>query len=287
MATKRLGRGLEALIHGPNDSPPIKPGVMEIPLEDILANPLQPRKDGLDEKSLQGLVASIKRKGVITPITIKEDDGKYVLIAGERRLRASKLAGLKVIPGYIVSISNESELMEIALIENIQRENLNSIDEAEGYAILQSKFNYSHDSIAKAVGKKRVTISNALRLLKLPRNIINSLRSQKISAGHGRAILMMNTITGMNKLYNLILAKKLSVRESEAIAKGRSSGKIKIASKKSKKTTSPIKMVEDELITILGTKVEIHYLKNGGDIEIHFFSDDDFDRILDLLRSIG
>jgi ParB family chromosome partitioning protein len=260
---------------------------MEIPLKDIFANPLQPRKDGLDEKSLQGLVASIKRKGVITPITIKEDDGKYVLIAGERRLRASKLAGLKVIPGYIVSISNESELMEIALIENIQRENLNSIDEAEGYAILQSKFNYSHDSIAKAVGKKRVTISNALRLLKLPRNIINSLRSQKISAGHGRAILMMNTITGMNKLYNLIIAKKLSVRESEAIAKGRSSGKIKIASKKSKKTTSPIKMVEDELITILGTKVEIHYLKNGGDIEIHFFSDDDFDRILDLLRSIG
>ena len=287
MATKRLGRGLEALIHGPNDSPPIKTGVMEIPLKDILANPLQPRKDGLDEKSLQGLVASIKRKGVITPITIKEDDGKYVLIAGERRLRASKLAGLKVIPGYIVSISNESELMEIALIENIQRENLNSIDEAEGYAILQSKFNYSHDSIAKAVGKKRVTISNVLRLLKLPRNIINSLRSQKISAGHGRAILMMNTITGMNKLYNLIITKKLSVRESEAIAKGKSSGKIKIASKKSKKTTSPIMMVEDELITILGTKVEIHYLKNGGDIKIHFFSDDDFDRILDLLRSIG
>ena len=287
MATKRLGRGLEALIHGPNDSPPIKTGVMEIPLKDILVNPLQPRKDGLDEKSLQGLVASIKRKGVITPITVKEDDGKYVLIAGERRLRASKLAGLKVIPGYIVSISNESELMEIALIENIQRENLNSIDEAEGYAILQSKFNYSHDSIAKAVGKKRVTISNALRILKLPRNIINSLRSQKISAGHGRAILMMNTITGMNKLYNLIITKKLSVRESEAIAKGKSSGKIKIASKKSKKTTSPIMMVEDELITILGTKVEIHYLKNGGDIKIHFFSDDDFDRILDLLRSIG
>ena len=287
MATKRLGRGLEALIHGPADSPSIKSGVMDIPVKDIASNPLQPRKDGLDEKSLQDLISSIKAKGIITPITVQEDNGKYILIAGERRLRASKLAGLKVIPGYIVSISNESELMEIALIENIQRENLNPIDEAEGYAVLQSKFNHSQDSIAKAVGKKRVTISNALRLLKLPRKIINSLRSQTISAGHGRAILMMNTITGMNKLYNLIVTKKLSVRAAEAIAKGKSTGKVKISSNKVKKTSSPVKMVEDELITILGTKVEIQYSKNGGDIEIHFFSDDDFDRILDLLRSIG
>jgi len=287
MATKRLGRGLEALIHGPADSPSIKSGVMDIPVKDIASNPLQPRKDGLDEKSLQDLISSIKAKGIITPITVQEDNGKYILIAGERRLRASKLAGLKVIPGYIVSISNESELMEIALIENIQRENLNPIDEAEGYAVLQSKFNHSQDSIAKAVGKKRVTISNTLRLLKLPRKIINSLRSQTISAGHGRAILMMNTITGMNKLYNLIVTKKLSVRAAEAIAKGKSTGKVKISSKKVKKASSPVKMVEDELITILGTKVEIQYSKNGGNIEIHFFSDNDFDRILDLLRSIG
>ena len=287
MATKRLGRGLEALIHGPADSPLAKSGVIEIPLKDIVANPLQPRKDGLDEKSLQDLVSSIKTKGVITPITVQEDDGKYILIAGERRLRASKLAGLKAIPGYIVTISNESELMEIALIENIQRENLNPIDEAEGYAVLQRKFNHSQESIAKAVGKKRVTISNALRLLKLPKKIINSLRSQTISAGHGRAILMMNTLTGMNKLYDLIVTKKLSVRAAEAIAKGKSTGKVKTASKKVKKNSSPVKMVEDELITLLGTKVEIKYSKNGGDIEIHFFSDDDFDRILDLLRSIG
>ena len=147
MATKRLGRGLEALIHGPADSPSIKSGVTEILLKDIVANPLQHRKDGLDEQSLQDLISSIKTKGVITPITVQEDDGKYILIAGERRLRASKFAGLKAIPGYVVSISNESELMEIALIENIQRENLNPIDEAEGYAVLQRKFN--HKSIQK------------------------------------------------------------------------------------------------------------------------------------------
>ena len=286
MATKRLGRGLEALIHGPADNLSAKSGVMEIPIENIATNPLQPRKDGLDEQSLQELIASIIKKGVITPITVKEDNGKFVLIAGERRLRASKLAGLKDIPVYVVSISNESELMEIALIENIQRENLNPVDEAEGYAVLQSKFNYSQDRIAKTVGKKRVTISNALRLLKLPRIIIGSLRNQTISAGHGRAILMMKTITGMNKLYNLIVTKKLSVRAAEVIAKGKSSGKNKIVTIKPKKSSSPLKMIEDELITIFGTKVEIHHSKKGGDIEIHFFSDGDFDRILDLLRSI-
>ena len=286
MATKRLGKGLEALIQGTSNKPPLESGVMPIPINNIVTNPLQPRKDGLDKKSLQELIASIRKKGVITPITVKKDNDQFFLIAGERRVRASKHAGLKEIPGYIVSISDESELMEIALIENIQRENLNPIDEAEGFAVLQSKYNHSQDSIAKAVGKKRVTVSNALRLLKLPRNIINSLRSQTISVGHGRAILMMKTSRGMNRLFDLIVSKNLSVRAAEAIAKGKSTKKVSVTSKKIRKSSSPLKMIEDELITILGTKVEIHHSKKGGDIEIHFFSDDDFDRILDLLRSI-
>ena len=286
MATKRLGKGLEALIQGTSNKPPLESGVMPIPINNIVTNPLQPRKDGLDKKSLQELIASIRKKGVITPITVKKDNDQFILIAGERRVRASKHAGLKEIPGYIVSISDESELMEIALIENIQRENLNPIDEAEGFAVLQSKYNHSQDSIAKSVGKTRVTVSNALRLLKLPRNIINSLRSQTISAGHGRAILMMKTSRGMNRLFDLIVSKNLSVRAAEAIAKGKSTKKVSVTSKKIRKSSSPLKMIEDELITILGTKVEIHHSKKGGDIEIHFFSDDDFDRILDLLRSI-
>ena len=277
MATKRLGKGLEALIQGTSNKPPLESGVMPIPINNIVTNPLQPRKDGLDKKSLQELIASIRKKGVITPITVKKDNDQFILIAGERRVRASKHAGLKEIPGYIVSISDESELMEIALIENIQRENLNPIDEAEGFAVLQSKYNHSQDSIAKSVGKKRVTVSNALRLLKLPRNIINSLRSQTITAGHGRAILMMKTSRGMNRLFDLIVSKNLSVRAAEAIAKGKSTKKVSVTSKKIRKSSSPLKMIEDELITILGTKVEIHHSKKGGDIEIHFFSDDDFD----------
>ena len=240
MATKRLGKGLEALIQGTSNKPPLESGVMPIPINNIVTNPLQPRKDGLDKNSLQELIASIRKKGVITPITVKKDNDQFILIAGERRVRASKHAGLKEIPGYIVSISDESELMEIALIENIQRENLNPIDEAEGFAVLQSKYNHSQDSIAKSVGKKRVTVSNALRLLKLPRNIINSLRSQTISAGHGRAILMMKTSRGMNRLFDLIVSKNLSVRAAEAIAKGKSTKKVSVTSKKIRKSSSPL-----------------------------------------------
>jgi len=286
MAAKRLGRGLEALIHGPEKADLGRPGVTEMPIENIVANPLQPRKDGLDEKSLEELIASIKQKGVITPITVQQDEDNFILIAGERRLRASKLAGLKQIPGYVITISDESEMMEIALIENIQRENLNPIDEAEGYAILQSKFNRSQSDIASAVGKKRVTISNALRLLKLPRDIKNSLRDRKVSAGHGRAILMMKTAAGMMKLYKMIIEEAISVRAAEAIAKGQSTKKSKHTSRKSLVPNPQIRSVENELITVLGTKVRLHYSKKGGRIEIQFFSDDDLDRVLDLLRSI-
>ena len=286
MAAKRLGRGLEALIHGSEGSDLGHSGVADIPIENIVTNPLQPRKDGLDEKSLEELIASIKQKGVITPITVQQDKDNFILIAGERRLRASRLAGLRRIPGYVVTISDESEMMEIALIENIQRENLNPIDEAEGYAILQSKFNRSQSDIASAVGKKRVTISNALRLLKLPSDIKNSLRDKKISAGHGRAILGMKTTAGMMKLYKMIIEKDLSVRVAEAFSKGKSTKKSKHTRSKSVETNHQIRSIENELISVLGTKVRLHHSKKGGKIEIHFFSDDDLDRVIDLLRSI-
>ena len=286
MAAKRLGRGLEALIHGPEGSDLGHSGVTDIPIENIVTNPLQPRKDGLDEKSLEELIASIKQKGVITPITVQQDKDNFILIAGERRLRASRLAGLKRIPGYVITISDESEMMEIALIENIQRENLNPIDEAEGFAILQSKFKRSQGDIASAVGKQRVTIANALRLLKLPSDIKNSLRDRKISAGHGRAILGMKTTAGMMKLYKMIIEKDLSVRVAEAFTKGKSTKKSKHTRSKSVGTNHQIRSIENELISVLGTKVRLHHSKKGGKIEIQYFSDDDLDRVLDLLRSI-
>ena len=206
MATKRLGKGLEALIRPYEEmQTPVPAGVTEIALSKIKANPNQPRKDGLDNTSLEELVASIKEKGVITPITVREFDKGFMLVAGERRWRASKLAGLKKIPVYIVEVADDAEHMEMALIENIQRENLNSIEEAEAYKVLQNDFNLDQTAIAKAVGKKRVTISNSLRLLNLPAEIKASLRKGEISAGHGRAVLAMKTPATQIKLWQRFL----------------------------------------------------------------------------------
>ena len=287
MATKRLGKGLEALIRPYEEiQAPVPAGVTEIVLSKIKANPNQPRKDGLDNTSLEELVASIKEKGVITPITVREFDKGFMLVAGERRWRASKLAGLKKIPVYIVEVADDAEHMEMALIENIQRENLNSIEEAEAYKVLQNDFNLDQTAIAKAVGKNRVTISNSLRLLNLPAEIKASLRKGEISAGHGRAVLAMKTPATQNKLWQRILNEKLSVRAAEDIVKGKSAPKSMTSKKKIRRTTAAVRSLENELITLLGTKVRISHKGSEGMIEIEYFSDNDFERIMDLLRTI-
>ena len=287
MATKRLGKGLEALIRPYEEmQAPVPAGVTEIALSKIKANPNQPRKDGLDNTSLEELVASIKEKGVITPITVREFDKGFMLVAGERRWRASKLAGLKKIPVYIVEVADDAEHMEMALIENIQRENLNSIEEAEAYKVLKNDFNLDQTAIAKAVGKNRVTISNSLRLLNLPAEIKASLRKGEISAGHGRAVLAMKTPATQNKLWQRILNEKLSVRAAEDIVKGKSAPKSMTSKKKIRRTTAAVRSLENELITLLGTKVRISHKGSEGMIEIEYFSDNDFERIMDLLRTI-
>jgi len=287
VATKRLGKGLEALIRPYEEmQAPVPAGVTEIALSKIKANPNQPRKDGLDNTSLEELVASIKEKGVITPITVREFDKGFMLVAGERRWRASKLAGLKKIPVYIVEVADDAEHMEMALIENIQRENLNSIEEAEAYKVLQNDFNLDQTAIAKAVGKNRVTISNSLRLLNLPAEIKASLRKGEISAGHGRAVLAMKTPATQNKLWQRILNEKLSVRAAEDIVKGKSAPKSMTSKKKIRRTTAAVRSLENELITLLGTKVRISHKGSEGMIEIEYFSDNDFERIMDLLRTI-
>ena len=288
MVTKRLGKGLEALIRPYEETQvaatPV--GVTDILLSKIKANPNQPRKDGLDKSSLEDLVASIKEKGVITPITVQEVDKGFMLVAGERRWRAAKLAGLKKIPVYIINVTDDAELMEMALIENIQRENLNAIEEAEAFDVLQNEFNLNHSAIAKAVGKKRVTISNSLRLLNLPAEIKASIRKGEISAGHGRAVLVMKTQATQKKLWQRILNEQLSVRAAEDIVKGKSTPKPKPKKKKIRKSSAAVRSLENELITLLGTKVRISYKGDEGTIEIQYFSNDDFERVMDLLRTI-
>tara|TARA_B100001245_G_scaffold76321_1_gene54173 strand:- start:134 stop:997 length:864 start_codon:yes stop_codon:yes gene_type:complete len=286
MATKRLGKGLEALIRPQSQDIVLPAGVTTIPISKIKRNPHQPRKY-FDSKSLDELSASIKEKGVVTPITVRSFENQYILIAGERRLRASKLAKKKNIPAYLLEVIDESEMMEVALIENIQRENLNSIEESEAYAVLQSKFNLSQSQIAKTVGKNRSTITNALRLLQLPGEIKKSLRNNQISAGHGRAILAMKTKQGMLKLWQMIIKLDLSVRGAENVAKDKTKPNDLSKSSRSKPKNKSIRQLEDELISILGTKVQLsHKGKKGGSIQINYFSNDDLERILDLIRTI-
>ena len=285
MSSKRLGRGIEALINSELNDKSIKPnspGVSYINLSDIKPNPDQPRRD-FNNTSLDELSKSIKEKGVITPITVRESNKGYEIIAGERRWRAAKKAKLKSIPAYILNIGDEAEMMEVALIENIQREDLNPIEEAEGYAVLNSKYSLSHDSIAKTIGKKRTTISNALRLLKLPPEIRKSIRSGEITAGHGRAILQKKSIAAMKNLWKKIVNESLSVRAAESLVKPKPKKK-KIKSVIVPK--APIRAIENQLIEIFGTKVKLKPAQIGGSIEIIYFSDDDLERIIDLLQSL-
>ena len=285
MSSKRLGKGINAIINPDsrkNANSSTWSGVNKVKINNIKPNPDQPRRD-FDKKSLEELSLSIKNKGVITPITLRKSGKDYEIVAGERRWRAAKKAKLKSIPAYIIDIKNNSEMMQVALIENIQREDLNAIEEAEGYAILNSKHGLSHDEIANTIGKKRTTISNTLRLLKLPPEIRKSIREGKISAGHGRAILQKKTISAMQVFWKRIINESLSVRAAEALV--RPLGKVKKIRKVGVKKGST-KGIEDKLIEIFGTKVKLKPSQVGGSIEIVYFSDDDLDRILDLLQSI-
>ena len=285
MSSKRLGKGINAIINPDskkNANSSNRSSVNKVKINNIKPNPDQPRRD-FDKKSLEELSLSIKNKGIITPITLRKSGKDYEIVAGERRWRAAKKANLKSIPAYIIDIKNNSEMMQVALIENIQREDLNAIEEAEGYAILNSKYGLSHDEIANIIGKKRTTISNALRLLKLPPEIRKSIRAGKISAGHGRAILQKKTISAMQIFWKKIINDSLSVRAAEALV--RPLGKEKKIRKVGVKKGST-KGIEDKLIEIFGTKVKLKPSQVGGSIEIVYFSDDDLDRILDLLQSI-
>ncbi len=285
MSSKSLGRGIEAIIGSKIEGQLKKrndPGVSYVKVSEVKPNPNQPRRN-FDSKALNELSNSINKKGVITPITIRQLDKGYEIIAGERRWRAAKKAKLKSIPAYVLHIDSEAEMMEVALIENIQRENLNAIEEAEGYAVLNSKYDLSHEDIAKTIGKNRTTISNALRLLKLPLEIRRSIRDGEISAGHGRAILQKKTITSMRRLWKKIIKESLSVRKAEALVRPK---RKKKKEKKLLVPKAPIRAIENELVEIFGTKVKLKPSQIGGSIEITYFSDDDLERIIDLLQSL-
>lgn len=280
MQKQALGKGLGALIPDLSvlDEREKKAlGISEIELDKIIPNDYQPRKVFDDEK-LKELAASIKEQGVIQPIIVHKAGGGYQLIAGERRWRASRLAGLKTIPA-LVKEATKRELLEMALIENIQREDLNPLEAAEAYKRLQDEFKLTQEDLARRVGKERSTITNFLRLLGLPKEIKHDLSSGALSMGHAKALLSLDRVRDQLQAAASIVKRGLSVREAEALAHG-----LKNPPKEKKtRPNNELKSVEEKLRKSLGTKVSITSKSKGGRIVIEYYSSEELDRILEKI----
>ena len=279
--TNRLGRGLSALI--PDISTEIdKKDIITIDLKNIYPNQDQPRRV-FDEEKIKILSESIKNYGVLQPIVLKPDDkGKYMIIAGERRYRASKLARKSDIPAVIKDIPMK-DIMEIALIENLQREELNPIEEALAYRSLIKNYEVTQEEISEAVGKSRPHITNTLRLLNLPQKIMDMIDQGQITAGHGKALLRVTNESLQLELANKVIAEELSVRATEALAKKICEENIKEMPKKTKEKDVFIVDVEEKLRNIFGTKVNISKGKKKGKIEIEYYNEDDLNNIVSML----
>ncbi|WP_026464786.1 ParB/RepB/Spo0J family partition protein [Adhaeribacter aquaticus] len=285
-----LGRGLGALIEGSKTvAVPANPvnTIAEIPLHQIVTNPFQPRTH-FDQDALEELSESIKTQGIIQPITVRQlDDATFQLISGERRYQASKLAGLEAIPAYIRK-ANDQQMLEMALIENIQRENLNAIEIALSYQRLLSECNLRQEELGDRVGKKRTTITNYLRLLKLPPDIQIAIRDNKISMGHARALINIENVDLQLEVFYKAVAEELSVRKVEELVRNLS--KQQNSTKPAKpaeggKYSGEIKHVESRLSTYFGTKIQVKSNNRGkGEIKIPFLSVDDLNRILEILN---
>lgn len=280
MQKQALGKGLGALIpdlSALDDNEKKALGIVELALDKIIPNEYQPRKVFNDDK-LRELAASIKEQGVIQPIIVHRAGSGFQLIAGERRWRASRLAGLKTIPA-LVKEATKRELLEMALIENIQREDLNPLEAAEAYKRLQDEFKLTQEDLAKRVGKERSTVTNFLRLLGLPKEVKHDLATGALSMGHAKALLSLERVRDQLQAAALIVKKGLSVRESEALA-----SRLKNPPKEKKaRQQQELKAVEEKLRKSLGTKVSITAKSKGGRIVIEYYSPEELDRILEKI----
>jgi len=280
MDNRALGKGLSALIPDKaGDS--TKESIAFLDTNSIKDNKFQPRIN-YDDTKLNELKASIKEKGVLQPILVRAKGDHFEVVAGERRLRAARLLKLEKIPAIIKEVTDQEALV-IALVENIQREELNPIEEAQAFKKLVDDFQYTQETIAQAVGKDRSTITNYLRLLNLPENIKKGVFDGEISVGHARTLLSIDSQSEKNRLFELTIRKALSVRELENLVKT----KVKGGSRKvkGKDTTShEIIALEEDLQKILGTKVRVKTAKKRGKIVIEYYSLDDLDRIIRIIK---
>jgi ParB family chromosome partitioning protein len=283
MATKRmaLGKGLGALI--PEFGQEESRNILYCGIEEIVPNRSQPRKH-FDELKLQELTESIKEKGILEPLIVRRVDQGYELIIGERRWRAAQKAGLKEVPVLVKEIEGR-EVLELSLIENLQREDLNPIEEAEAFKRLTEEFDISQSELSTRIGKDRTTIANSLRLLKLPLKVRNQLLQNQITSGHARAILSLETREKQEQLCALIIQKGLSVRETEALAKrwSKKTKKVPTRTKKGDDLESQLVSLQDSLRRHLGTKVYIRQKGRRGKIEIEYYSPEDLERIVETI----
>ena len=280
MEGKALGKGLSALI--PKTNTQVKTEVVSyLKTSSIRDNSLQPRTNYSNDK-LNELKASIKEKGVLQPILVRKKDGQHEVVAGERRLRAARALGLEEIPAIIKEVTDQ-EAFIIALIENIQREELNPIEEAEAYRKLIEEFEYTQEDVAQSVGKDRSTISNLLRILRLPAEIRKSVYDGELSVGHARTLLGVNVLAEQKRLFVLSIKKGLSVRELENLVQSKTKG----GSRRGKPQTTrdhEIIALEEDLQKTLGTKVRVIPQKKRGKIVVEYYSLDDLDRIIRLIK---
>ncbi len=302
MSTKKsaLGRGLSALLEGNNatdqesavigqpisDNTTNKPspgGVSLIPLSQIEANPFQPRTE-FDESALRELAESIQTQGIIRPITVRRmSHDRYQIISGERRYKASRLAGLTAVPAY-VRTANDQSMLEMALVENIQRENLNALEIAISYQRLIEECSLTQEALGERVGKERSTVTNYLRLLKLPPQVQFAIRDGRITMGHARAILGVDDIGMQLKIFNDIIENDLSVRKVEDLVRQNSPKKKGKNKKGNASWAIEVRNLEDRLEHRFETKVAIKHKDNGsGQITFNYFSNDDLNRLMDLL----
>ena len=279
------GEGLSALLKGGNT--PANPAINEIQLDLIDVNPFQPRTE-FDEEELNGLAESIKQLGIITPVTLRKmDNGRYQIISGERRCRASRMAGLKAIPAYIRT-ANDQDMLELALVENIQREDLDPIEISNSYQRMIEECGYTQENLGNRVGKQRSTVTNFLRLQKLPDEIKLGLKRRLLSMGHAKALLSVDDVNDQTFLFERILNEGLSVRATEDIAREMKEGSGKPKGKKKKTENETYKELEDKLKGFFKSKVKFSRTDKGnGKIVIPFTNDQDLERLIGLFDKLN
>jgi len=281
MSRKRgLGRGLEALIPAGEESLAGSDATRRLPLDDLRPNPRQPRRD-IPRSELEELAASIREHGVLQPLVVTpaSDGDGYLLIAGGRRLEAARMVGLETVP-VVVRVADERQSLEMALVENLQRADLDPLESADGYRQLVEDFGLSHEQVAKRVGKSRSTVSNTLRLLKLPASVRQALASGRLSEGHARALLALPTPQAQSAAAQTVLKRSLNVRQTEELVQ-------RLTGHRRHPTTarrSPEESeVENQLRQALGTKVTLRQGRKGGSLVIHFYSEEELEALLERL----